>query len=198
MRPPAGSNCPSGVRPRVEPVGQRDRARRRHAGLHQRQWRCSCRPPPALAAAVARRGHLQLRGSGQDAHRVRSSQGRDRQRHQCLRRPGPRRADQRHGDAESRTARLPMFPTPERTSDSFTYCANGTVTAGVCSSGVTATVTLGAATDRGRQRHHLHRHRPTRRHVATSLSIKTPGRPGGLQGRGGLPAHRVATATLQR
>jgi hypothetical protein len=31
------------------------------------------------------------------------------------------------------------------TSDSFTYCANGTVTAAVCSSGVTATVTLGAA-----------------------------------------------------
>src|SRR5206468_160164 len=31
-------------------------------------------------------------------------------------------------------------------SDSFTYCANGSVTAGVCSSGITATVTLGAAT----------------------------------------------------
>ncbi|HEY6924622.1 MAG TPA: Ig-like domain-containing protein, partial [Steroidobacteraceae bacterium] len=30
-------------------------------------------------------------------------------------------------------------------SDSFTYCANGTVTGGVCSSGITATVTLGAA-----------------------------------------------------
>ena len=29
---------------------------------------------------------------------------------------------------------------------SFTYCANGAVTAGVCSSGITATVTLGAAT----------------------------------------------------
>jgi hypothetical protein len=32
------------------------------------------------------------------------------------------------------------------TSDSFSYCANGSVTAGVCSSGITATVTLGAAT----------------------------------------------------
>ena len=31
------------------------------------------------------------------------------------------------------------------TSDTFTYCANGTVTAGVCSSGITATVTLGAS-----------------------------------------------------
>ena len=30
-------------------------------------------------------------------------------------------------------------------SDSFTYCANGSVTAGVCSSGITALVTLGAA-----------------------------------------------------
>src|SRR5207253_8854876 len=30
------------------------------------------------------------------------------------------------------------------TSDSFTYCANGSVTAGVCSSGLTAAVTLGA------------------------------------------------------
>jgi Bacterial cadherin-like domain len=32
------------------------------------------------------------------------------------------------------------------TSDSFTYCANGTVTGTTCSSGLTATVTLGAAT----------------------------------------------------
>jgi hypothetical protein len=31
------------------------------------------------------------------------------------------------------------------TSDSFTYCANGTVTGATCSSGITATVTLGAA-----------------------------------------------------
>ena len=32
------------------------------------------------------------------------------------------------------------------TADSFSYCANGTVTAGACSSGITATVTLGAST----------------------------------------------------
>jgi len=41
--------------------------------------------------------------------------------------------------------KLPTSPT-NGTSDSFTYCANGTVTAGVCSSGITATVTLGAST----------------------------------------------------
>jgi hypothetical protein len=36
-------------------------------------------------------------------------------------------------------------PTGSATSDSFTYCANGSVTAGVCSSGITATVNLGAS-----------------------------------------------------
>jgi len=35
--------------------------------------------------------------------------------------------------------------TVSNTSDSFTYCANGKVTAGVCSSGISATVTLGPA-----------------------------------------------------
>jgi hypothetical protein len=37
-------------------------------------------------------------------------------------------------------------PTGTATSDSFTYCANGTVTGTTCSSGLTATVTLGAST----------------------------------------------------
>jgi Bacterial Ig domain/Abnormal spindle-like microcephaly-assoc'd, ASPM-SPD-2-Hydin len=37
-------------------------------------------------------------------------------------------------------------PNAGTASDSFSYCANGSVTAGVCSSGVSATVTLGAAT----------------------------------------------------
>jgi hypothetical protein len=36
-------------------------------------------------------------------------------------------------------------PSGTATSDSFTYCANGTVTGTTCSSGVTATVTLGAS-----------------------------------------------------
>src|SRR5438132_1642516 len=37
-------------------------------------------------------------------------------------------------------------PNSGTTSDSFTYCANGTVTAGVCSSGISTTVTLAACT----------------------------------------------------
>jgi Bacterial Ig domain len=37
-------------------------------------------------------------------------------------------------------------PSGTATSDSFTYCANGTVTGPTCSSGITATVTLGGAT----------------------------------------------------
>ena len=36
-------------------------------------------------------------------------------------------------------------PTGTATTDSFTYCANGTVTGTTCSSGITATVTLGAS-----------------------------------------------------
>jgi hypothetical protein len=36
-------------------------------------------------------------------------------------------------------------PSGTGTSDSFTYCANGTVTAGVCSSGISATVSLNAS-----------------------------------------------------
>ncbi|MGC1451125.1 MAG: choice-of-anchor D domain-containing protein [Candidatus Sulfotelmatobacter sp.] len=36
-------------------------------------------------------------------------------------------------------------PTGTATSDSFTYCANGTVSGTTCSSGITATVTLGAS-----------------------------------------------------
>jgi hypothetical protein len=36
-------------------------------------------------------------------------------------------------------------PSGTATLDSFTYCANGSVTAGVCSSGLTATVSLGAS-----------------------------------------------------
>lgn len=57
-------------------------------------------------------------------------------------------------------------------SDTFTYCANGAVTAGVCSSGITATVTLGAATtgsapSAGNLTYTAN--------TATYLAIKTPG-----------------------
>ncbi len=38
----------------------------------------------------------------------------------------------------------------------FTYCANGTVTGTTCSSGITATVTLGAAPIEAASWHHLH------------------------------------------
>jgi hypothetical protein len=40
-------------------------------------------------------------------------------------------------------------PTGTATSDTFTYCANGSVTGGVCSSGLTAQVSLGASTVTG-------------------------------------------------
>jgi hypothetical protein len=59
------------------------------------------------------------------------------------------------------------------TSDSFTYCANGTVTAGVCSSGITAMVTLGASniSDTG-----ITCTAPSYNStMATYLAIKTPG-----------------------
>ena len=51
--PAAGGTALPDLRPPAEPVGQRDRARRRHAGVHQRQWRWRCRPLPISAAAVA-------------------------------------------------------------------------------------------------------------------------------------------------
>ncbi len=77
-------------------------------------------------------------------------------------------------------------PAGTATADSFTYCANGSVTAGVCSSGMTATVTLGAAPSR----------QPAESLALILLSRRTcnhaehqaPGHPGGLQRRGGLSA----------
>jgi len=40
---------------------------------------------------------------------------------------------------------VPLSSNITAASDHFTYCANGKVTAGVCSSGLTATVSLGAS-----------------------------------------------------
>src|SRR5712691_11166967 len=57
---------------------------------------------------------------------------------------------------------------------SFTYCANGTVTGAACSSGVTATVTLGAATIEAAGGIVMNPITYTS-NVATSLSIKNPG-----------------------
>src|ERR1700680_1852517 len=64
-------------------------------------------------------------------------------------------------------------PTGTATSDSFTYCANGTVTGTTCSSGITATVTLGATNivDSGITCTPLTFTAAT----ATYLAIKTPG-----------------------
>ena len=45
----------------------------------------------------------------------------------------------------NRNGTFSYVPNSGTTTDSFTYCANGTVTGTTCSSGITATVTLGAA-----------------------------------------------------
>src|SRR5207253_2558040 len=62
-------------------------------------------------------------------------------------------------------------------SDSFTYCANGSVTGAVCSSGLTATVTLGAATIEANTGITCTVPTPPPTYSATSLSlsIKPPG-----------------------
>ena len=65
-------------------------------------------------------------------------------------------------------------PTGTATSDSFTYCANGTVTGTTCSSGITATVTLGASTITDTLASPVLPARSPRR-SATYLAIKTPG-----------------------
>jgi hypothetical protein len=59
-------------------------------------------------------------------------------------------------------------------SDSFTYCANGTVTGTTCSSGTSATVTLGGAPMEAASGIVLTNDSYTS-NVATSLSIKSPG-----------------------
>ena len=60
------------------------------------------------------------------------------------------------------------------TPDSFTYCANGSVTAGVCSSGITATVSLGAAAIEAASGITTNPITYTAK-VAGYLNIKTPG-----------------------
>jgi hypothetical protein len=75
----------------------------------------------------------------------------------------------------------------------FTYCANGTVTAGVCSSGVTASVTLGATTvaDSG-----ITCNATTfNSTMATYLAVKTPGLLAGCKDAANLPI-TVNTATV--
>lgn len=61
------------------------------------------------------------------------------------------------------------------TSDSFTYCANGSVAAGVCSSNVTATVTLGAAAIEAASGITCSVPSPAFTSTATTIAIKPPG-----------------------
>src|SRR3984893_3906412 len=76
----------SGLRPGVELVGQRDRTRRRHAGLYRRQWRrrAGRRFDHRTHCRRCQGGHVRLPdplhgGSLRPRGRVRSGQGRDRQ-----------------------------------------------------------------------------------------------------------------------
>ncbi len=84
--------------------------------------------------------------AGPDAHRVGSVQGRDRQRHQRLRRYSCSTAPTHGTVTLNANGTFTYVPNAAATSDSFTYCANGTTSGTTCSSGLTATVTLGAAT----------------------------------------------------
>ena len=79
-------------------------------------------------------GYIQRRNFGQDAHRVGSIQGRDRERRQCVRRQGPGCGTRAHAQ-RGRHLYLPAPPT------TFNYCGNGATSGPACS-----TVTLDAAT----------------------------------------------------
>ncbi len=85
-------------------------------------------------------------------------------------------------------------PTGTATSDSFTYCANGSVTAAVCSSGITATVTLGAAGVESGSGILVNNITYTS-NVATALSIKSPGVLSVDKDNAGYPI-TVATSTV--
>src|SRR3989454_7197007 len=71
-------------------------------------------------------------------------------------------------------------------SDSFTYCANGTVTGTTCSSGITATVTLGAAPIEAASGITCPNSAFSST-VATTLSIKPPGILAGCRDLAGYP-----------
>ena len=81
---------------------------------------------------------------------------------------------------------------------SFTYCANGTVTAGACSSGFTATVTLGAAPAEAAGNITVVDDTYTAT-VANALSIKSPGILLNDKDSSGYPLTvNLATPTLPR
>src|SRR5215469_16124099 len=75
-------------------------------------------------------------------------------------------------------------PSGTATTDSFSYCANGSVTAGVCSSGITAMVTLGASTLTGNPTAIAHTYTA---HTSTYIKIPSPGLLLGNSDPSGLP-----------
>lgn len=80
-------------------------------------------------------------------------------------------------------------------SDSFTYCANGTVTGSTCSSGVTAQVTLGAATIETASNITIPGSTWTSK-VATYIKIPSPGILSGAVDAAGYPLS-VVTSSVQ-
>jgi hypothetical protein len=85
-------------------------------------------------------------------------------------------------------------PSGTATSDSFSYCANGSVTASVCSSGLTALVTLGPAGVEANTGILMSNIGYTS-NVATALSIKSPGILSVDKDTAGYPL-TVATSTV--
>jgi len=86
-------------------------------------------------------------------------------------------------------------PNAGTTSDTFTYCANGSVTGTTCSSGVTATVTLGAATIESSSG--ITCTAPTYNStMATYLAVKTPGVLVGCKDAAGFPL-TLATSSVK-
>ncbi|GAC1328775.1 MAG: hypothetical protein NVSMB15_00520 [Steroidobacteraceae bacterium] len=86
-------------------------------------------------------------------------------------------------------------PKGSATTDSFVYCANGSVTGGICSSGLTATVTLGAATIEAATGITWNGGLTFTANTATYLAVKTPGLLTGAVDGQGFPL-KVATSTL--
>jgi hypothetical protein len=84
------------------------------------------------------------------------------------------------------------IPSDSSTADTFTYCANGSVTAGVCSSKITATVTLGASTLTGSPTAITQAYTA---HSATYIKIPSPGLLLGNSDPSGLPLKVVPSAT---
>ena len=73
------------------------------------------------------------------------------------------------------------------TADTFTYCANGTVTGATCSSGITATVTLGAASIESGSSQSCTITPTFTATTATYLAVKTPGLLAGCSDKLGYP-----------